>query len=115
MTDTKDKKLAVFGLFNDVDSLGRAVAALAAAGFANSDIAALHKVPEDTTLGMGIPEHEARRYEAFLRAGGALLSVHCSDAEWARRARSIMDGFGATDVDKTREARVPDPDRHAHR
>ena len=185
MTDTKDKKLAVFGMFNDVDSLSRAVDALKAAGFASDDISALlpeiettrtfahekhTKAPEGAAtgatagvvaggalgwllgigaitipglgaflaagpimaalagagvggavgtltgalIGMGIPEYEAKRYEAFLRAGGALLSVHCCDGEAARRARSIMDGFGATDVDKTHEARVKDADRRAH-
>jgi len=41
-TDKKrDKKIAVFGLFNDEDTLSRAIDALKAAGFSNEDISAL--------------------------------------------------------------------------
>lgn len=39
--DKRDKRISVFGLFNDEESLGRAVDALKGAGFANTDISAL--------------------------------------------------------------------------
>jgi hypothetical protein len=55
-------------------------------------------------VGMGIPEYEAKRYESYLAEGGALLSVHADDGDWARKARSILDGFGAYDIDSTHEA-----------
>jgi hypothetical protein len=61
-------------------------------------------------VGMGIPEYEAKRYESFLHKGGALLSVHADDADWARRARSLLDGFGAYDIDDAHEANAK-PDR----
>jgi hypothetical protein len=54
-------------------------------------------------IGMGIPEYEAKRYESFLNEGGMLLSVHCETDELARRARSILDGFGGHDVASERE------------
>jgi hypothetical protein len=63
-------------------------------------------------VGMGIPEYEAKRYEAHLAKGGALLSVHCDDRDWARRARQLLDGFGAYDIDQTHEAGAK-PDRDA--
>lgn len=171
----KDKKVAVFGLFNNEDSLSRAIDALKAAGFANDDISALMpdraataqlahekhtKAPEGAAvgattgvvaggtlgllmglgaivipglgaflaagplmgalagagaggavgtltgalIGMGIPEYEAKRYESFLNDGGMLLSVHCEDNVAAKRARSIMDGFGGHDIADKREA-----------
>jgi hypothetical protein len=186
MTEKHDKRIAVFGMFNDIDSLSRAVDGLKVAGFPSSDISALMpdrestrtfahekhtKAPEGAAtgaatgvvaggavglllgigaitipglglflaagplmaalagagvggavgtltgalIGMGIPEYEAKVYEAFLQAGGALVSVHCPDDDSARRAKSIMDGFGAVDVDKTKEARGKDrahPTRH---
>jgi len=56
-------------------------------------------------IGMGIPEYEAKRYESFIADGGMLLSVHCVDRDATKRARSILDGFGAFDIaDKHEEA-----------
>jgi len=66
-------------------------------------------------IGMGIPEYEAKRYESFLHDGGSLLSVHCDDNEWARKARSILDGFGAFDIDKTHEAHAKPERNVVHR
>lgn len=64
-------------------------------------------------VGMGIPEYEAKRYEAYLHNGGALLSVHADDRDWAHRARSILDGFGGFDVDQSHEASAK-PDRDVY-
>ena len=70
-------------------------------------------------VGMGIPEYEAKRYEGFIASGGSLISVHADDREWARKARSILDGFGGRDIDSMKEARTPDRDDdtigHLHR
>lgn len=171
-----DQKIAVFALFHDEDTLGRAVEALKAGGFRDSDISALlpdrastsafahekhTKAPEGAAtgaaagvvtggtvglllglgaiaipglgaflaagpimgalagagvggavgtltgalVGMGIPEYEAKRYETFITTGGSLLSVHADDRDWARKAKSILDGFGGTDIDQAKEAR----------
>src|SRR5205807_6772261 len=37
-------------------------------------------------IGMGIPEYEAKRYEGRIRKGGILLSVHCDNSDWVKRA-----------------------------
>jgi hypothetical protein len=177
----KDKKISVFGLFKDQAQLERAVEALKAGGFRDSDISALlpdiettrafahekhTKAPEGAAVGaatgvvaggtvglllglgaivipglgaflaagpimgalagagaggavgtltgalvgMGIPEYEAKRYESYLTKGGALLSVHADDRDWARKARSLLDGFGGYDIDSAHEANA-EPER----
>jgi ActD protein len=55
-------------------------------------------------IGAGIPEYEAKRYEGRIKAGGILLSVHCDNSEWTRRAKDILERTGAEDVASTGEA-----------
>ncbi|MBC8165283.1 MAG: DUF3341 domain-containing protein [Bryobacteraceae bacterium] len=55
-------------------------------------------------IGLGIPEYEARRYEGRIRRGGILLSVHCDDPDWAKRARNILTQSGGEDVAAAGEA-----------
>ncbi|SRR5579885_3669985 len=55
-------------------------------------------------IGMGIPEYEAKRYEGRIKNGGILLSVHCDDSEWVKRAKEILERTGATDIASTGEA-----------
>lgn len=55
-------------------------------------------------IGMGIPEYEAKRFEGRIKEGGILLSVHCDDAEWTKKAKLILERTGATDVSSTGEA-----------
>lgn len=57
-------------------------------------------------IGMGMPEYEARRFEGRIRQGGILLSVHCDDSEWVKRAEQLLANTGATDVSSAREARA---------
>jgi hypothetical protein len=174
-TKPKNEKLVVFGLFDDRIQLERAIDALRAAGFRESDMSALlpdlrataelahekhTKAPEGAAIGgvaggavggtlglllgigaiaipglgpflaagpivaalagagvggavgtltgalvgMGLPEFEAKRYETFLNKGGSLLSVHADNGDWAQRAKDILRGCGARDIDKTSEA-----------
>jgi len=49
-------------------------------------------------IGMGIPEYEARRFEGRIRDGGILLSVHCDNRDWVRRARAVLHQTGAQDI-----------------
>ncbi len=49
-------------------------------------------------VGAGIPEYEAKRYEGRIREGGILLSVHCDNSEWTKRAKEILEYTGAHDV-----------------
>lgn len=55
-------------------------------------------------VGMGIPEYEAKRYEGRVKEGGILLSVHCDDSEWVKRAKDILRSTGADDVASAGEA-----------
>lgn len=49
-------------------------------------------------IGMGIPEYEAKRYEGLVKEGKILISIHCDDREWVRKARDILENCGAQDV-----------------
>src|SRR6186713_2870003 len=55
-------------------------------------------------VGMGIPEYEAKRYEGRVKSGGILLSVHCDNSEWTKKAKQILQDTGAEDVSSTGES-----------
>jgi hypothetical protein len=55
-------------------------------------------------IGMGIPEYEAKRYEGRVRSGGILLSVHCDNSEWTKKAKQILEETGAEDISSTGES-----------
>jgi hypothetical protein len=57
-------------------------------------------------IGLTIPEYEAKRYDGRLKKGGILLSVHCDDAEWAKRAKRILAATGAVDIAEATESRA---------
>ena len=80
---------------------GPVVAALAGAG-AGGAVGGL----VGALVGMGIPEYEAKRYEGRIKSGGILLSVHCDDSEWTRKAKKILENTGAEDVSSTGEAKA---------
>lgn len=60
-------------------------------------------------IGMGIPEYEAKRYEGRVKDGGILLSVHCDDSAWTKKAKEILERTGAEDVSSTGEATSENP------
>jgi hypothetical protein len=53
---------------------------------------------------MGIPEYEAKRYEGLVKSGGILLSVHCDDSDWVKRAKSILERTGGEQISSTSES-----------
>jgi hypothetical protein len=55
-------------------------------------------------IGLGMPEYEAKRYAGRVEKGGILLSVHCDDSDWAKKAVAILEATGAADVSSTAEA-----------
>jgi hypothetical protein len=55
-------------------------------------------------IGAGIPEVEAKRYAGRLKEGAYLISVHCDDSTWAKKAEEILEATGGKDVVKTSEA-----------
>lgn len=78
---------------------GPVVAALAGAGALGIVIGIIGAL-----IGMAIPKYEARRYMGRVRHGGVLLSVHCDNREWVKRARGIMRSTGAEDISAAGEA-----------
>lgn len=55
-------------------------------------------------VGMGIPEYEAKRYEGRIKEGGILLSIHCDNSDWTKKAKDLLKQTGADDVSSTGEA-----------
>jgi len=62
-------------------------------------------------IGMGIPEFEAKQYEAKIKDGNILISVHTPDGDVAHRVKDIMKEAGADDITSTGEASVSDDER----
>jgi len=54
--------------------------------------------------GFGVPEYEAKRYEGRVKNGGILLSVHCDNSEWRKKAKTVLENAGAQDVSSAGEA-----------
>jgi|GEM_PF-104911 len=89
--------LAIPGI-GPIVAVGPIAAALAGAGagaVAGGLIGALVKT--------GVPEDDARFYEAGLQRGGTLLTVHCSDS-MADQASAILERHLAKDIDTTAAA-----------
>ncbi|MBJ6728012.1 quinol:electron acceptor oxidoreductase subunit ActD [Geomesophilobacter sediminis] len=57
-------------------------------------------------VGMGIPEYEAKRYEGRVKEGGILLSVHCDNTDWRKRAVEVLRDTGAEDIGTEGEAKA---------
>jgi len=55
-------------------------------------------------VGMGIPEYEAKRYEGRIKEGGILMSVHCDNSDWTKRAKEMLEQTGVEDVSSSGEA-----------
>jgi hypothetical protein len=73
-----------------------ALAGLGAVGAVGGMIGAL--------AGMGMPEYEAKRFEGRIKQGGVLMSVHCDDDDWVKRAKDVLRRTGAEGVDSTPES-----------
>ena len=122
-----DKNTAAFGIYSDRTAVETAVDTLKAEGYRNTDISVLFPQTTGTAgpimaalagagvggtvggvvgalVGMGIPEYEAKRYEGRIKKGGILLSVHCDNSEWTKKAKKILEDTGAEDVSSTGEA-----------
>ena len=57
-------------------------------------------------VGLAMPEYEAKRYKGRLRKEGILLSVHCDDLVWAKRAKAVLVRTGAEDIASTSERKA---------
>ncbi len=48
--------------------------------------------------GLGLGEHEAKRYVGRVKDGGTLLSVQCESPDRVKRAKQVLNSSGADDV-----------------
>jgi hypothetical protein len=64
-------------------------------------------------VGMGIPEYEAKRYEARVKEGRVLISVHCEDSDEAKQAKEIFEQANAEGIASSGEEHVSEKDRAA--
>jgi len=55
-------------------------------------------------VGAGMPEYEAKRYEGRVNAGGVLVSIHCDNSEWTKRAKETLEALGAEEISSSGEA-----------
>jgi len=55
-------------------------------------------------VGMGIPEYEAKRYEGLIKQGRVLLSVHCDNSDWVKKAKDILQRTGGENIASTGES-----------
>lgn len=62
-------------------------------------------------IGMGMPEYEAKQYEAKVKDGNILISVHTRDNEDTKLIKQIMDDAQAVDVSVTSEEGVSKSDK----
>ena len=62
-------------------------------------------------VGLGMPEYEAKQYEAKVKDGNILISVHTSDRDEANRIEEILKDAGAEDVAITGEEGVADSEK----
>jgi hypothetical protein len=59
-----------------------------------------------TLVGLGIPEYEAKRVEGRVKSGGTLVSIHCDNSDWVKRAKKILEDTGAEDIASSSEAKA---------
>lgn len=84
------------GIFIAAGPIMGALAGIGSGGVAGGIVGAI--------IGVGIPEFEAKRYAGLIKEGRTLLSVHCDNAEWVRRAKEVLKEMGAADIAATGEA-----------
>lgn len=56
-----------------------------------------------TLVGSGIPEYEAKKYEAGLKEGNILISVHTDSQDEINRAKEILKNEGAKEISSSSE------------
>ncbi|HTQ55185.1 MAG TPA: hypothetical protein VMI94_12040 [Bryobacteraceae bacterium] len=84
------------GVFIAAGPIMAALAGAGGVGIAGGILGAL--------IGLGIPEFEAKRYEGMVRQGHVLMSVHCDNSDWAKKAKNALEVAGAEHISSTSEA-----------
>jgi hypothetical protein len=103
--------MAALGLLASVPALNPLVSPLIVAGpvvsaLAGLGVGGLLGGLIGALIGAGLPEYEARRYRGRVRNRGVLLSVHCDNPVWVKRARKVLSETGSTNIATSREARA---------
>jgi hypothetical protein len=57
-------------------------------------------------IGMGIPAFQAKRYDAKIREGNIVISVHTEDSTQRDAAKDVFKRFDADDISTGSEASV---------
>jgi hypothetical protein len=60
---------------------------------------------------LGIPEYEAKQYEAKVKEGNILISVHTRGSDDIKRIKEIMKDTQAEDISVTGEEKLSDANR----
>lgn len=55
-------------------------------------------------VGLGVPEYNAKIYEAKVKEGNVLIAVHVDDSSWSKKAKKIFEATNATDVAEVSES-----------
>jgi len=66
-------------------------------------------------IGLGIPEFEAKIYDAKLKAGNYLVSVHAHDGDEVDRAKKIYEAEDAEDICATSLTTTPNDEKDSDR
>jgi len=56
--------------------------------------------------GLGVPEYEAKRFAGRIKQGDVLMSVHCDNDDWVKRARNLLLQTGAEGIGWARESKA---------
>lgn len=73
-------------------------------GFSQGDIS----VVSGALIGLGLSEHEAKRYQGAVKEGGILIYVHTDSSDRATDTKRIFEETGAHDISITDETRADD-------
>jgi len=63
-------------------------------------------------IGLGMPELEAKQYDAKIRSGNILLSVHTDNSDERARAKEIFERHHASDISSSGESSAPSASTH---
>ncbi|MBV8900535.1 MAG: hypothetical protein JOY92_10555 [Verrucomicrobia bacterium] len=97
-------KRSTLALVDSEEQARAAIERLTSSGFSQNDVS----VWSGALIGLGVPEHEAKRYQGALQEGGILISVHTDSSDRAEDAERIFEETGAHDISITDETRADD-------
>src|SRR5690348_17079426 len=97
-------KRSTLALVDSEEQAHAALQRLTSSGFSQDDISVL----SGALIGLGVSEHEAKRYQGAVQEGGILIYVHTDSSDRAKDAKRIFEETGAHDISITDETRADD-------